>query len=82
MTVLLDLQPELEKRVQAQAAAHGVSVEAYLVSVIEKAALPAEPEEATLAEFEAALDAFSEGTEALPVLPAEAFSRESIYEGR
>lgn len=82
MTVTLDLNPELEKRIRARAAAHGMSLEAYLLSVIEEAAMPSLPEDATLEEFEAAMDAFSEGSEALPVLPPEAFSRESIYEGR
>jgi plasmid stability protein len=82
MTVELDLTPELEQQARARAAAHGVSLEAYLLGVIEEAALPATPEEATLEVFEAAMDAFSEGTEGLPVLPEGAFSRESIYEGR
>jgi plasmid stability protein len=82
MTVKLDLNPDLEQQVRARAAAHGVSLEVYLLSLIAEASLPVTPAEATLEEFEAAMDAFSEGTEALPVLPEEAFSRESIYEGR
>jgi plasmid stability protein len=82
MTVELDLRPELEQRARMRAAAHGVSLETYLLSVIEEAALPAAPAAVTLEQFEAAMDAFSAGTEALPVLPEEAFSRESIYEGR
>jgi hypothetical protein len=82
MTVTLELNPDLQQRVLAEAAAQGVSLEAYLLSVIEAAALPALPDEVTLEEFEAVMDAFSEGTEDLPVLPPEAFSRESIYEGR
>jgi CubicO group peptidase (beta-lactamase class C family) len=53
-----------------------------LLSVIQGSALPPAPQDATLEEFEAAMDAFSVGTETLPVLPAEAFTRESIYEGR
>jgi len=35
MTVTLELKPEVEARVAAQAAAHGMSVEAYIQSVIE-----------------------------------------------
>jgi len=81
MTVELDLSPEMEQQARVRAAEHGVSLEAYLLSVIEEASLPATPAEATLEEFEAAMDAFSEGTEALPVLPEEAFSREGIYRG-
>jgi len=82
MTITLDLEPDLEQRVLAQAAAQGVSPEAYLLTIIGEAVLPCAPEVTTLEQFEAALDAFSEGTEALPVLPPEAFTRESIYEGR
>jgi hypothetical protein len=79
MTVTIELNPELHARVQEQAIAQGVSLEAYLLSLIEAMALPAPGERASLEEFEAAMDAFSEGTETLPVLPEEAFSRESIY---
>jgi hypothetical protein len=78
MIVTLELKPEVERRVLAQAAAQGVSLEAYLASVIE-GALPIEPEEGSLEEFEADMDALAEGSELLPVLPPEAFSRESIY---
>src|SRR5438128_625558 len=71
MTITLALRPGLEQRVLARAAASGVSPEAYLLSVIEEAAPASPPELTTLEQFEAALDAFSEGTEALPVLPPE-----------
>jgi hypothetical protein len=33
----------------------------------------------SLQEFEAGMDALAEGSEQLPVLPPEAYSRESIY---
>jgi hypothetical protein len=82
MTVTLELKPELEQQVRTRAAANGVSFEAYLLSVIEDASAIPTFQEATLEEFEAAMDAFSEGTEALPVLPPEALTRESMYEGR
>jgi hypothetical protein len=79
MTVTLDLPPELETRVRAQAEALGLSPEAYLLSLIGASVIPAPGENATLEEFEAAMDALSEGTEHLPVLSPEALSRESIY---
>lgn len=41
MTVTLDLTPELEQRIVAQAKAQGLSIEAYLLSVIQAAALTA-----------------------------------------
>jgi hypothetical protein len=79
MTVTIELTPGVQERIQEQAAALGVSLEAYLLSVIEAVAFPAPGERASLEEFEAAMDAFSEGTETLPVLPEEALSRENIY---
>ena len=79
MTVTLDLTPELEQRVAAQAIAQGLSLEAYLLSVIEAASVPAPSERATLEEFEAAMDELAEGLDHLPVLAPEALTRESIY---
>jgi hypothetical protein len=79
MVVTLELTPEVEQRIIAQAASRGVSLEAYLQSVIEAVALVSPPDEGTLEEFEADMDAFSEGTEHLPILPPEAFTREVIY---
>jgi hypothetical protein len=38
MTVTLELKPEVEARVARQAAAHGMSVEAYIESVLESLA--------------------------------------------
>ena len=79
MTVTLDLKPDLEQRVVAQAAAEGVSLESYLLSVIETAAVRNTTERPTLEEFEAAMDEIAEGTDHIPVLDPEAITRESIY---
>jgi hypothetical protein len=79
MTITIDLTPELEARIQAQAVAAGVSLEAYVQSIIEAAALQPVGERPTLEEFEAAMDELAEGTEDIPVLSPEATSRESIY---
>ena len=79
MTVTIELTSELEARVLAQAQAAGISLEAYLQSVIEAAALPPVGKRPTLEEFEAAMDALAEGTDDIPVLSPEATRRESIY---
>jgi hypothetical protein len=79
MTVTLDLTPELEKSVVARAAAQGLSLEAYLLSVIEAAGVPPAARRPTLEEFEAAMDEIAEGTDDVPVLAPEALTRESIY---
>ena len=79
MTVTVDLNPDLEQRIAAHAAARGLSLEAYVLSVIEAAAVPAVEEHATLAEFEAAMDELADGLDNVPVLAPEALTRESIY---
>ena len=79
MNVTLELKSEIEQRVTAQAAARGLSVEAYLTSIIEGGTLPWGPETATPEQFETDMDLLAEGSERLPVLPPDAFSRASIY---
>jgi hypothetical protein len=79
MTVTLELKPEVEERVLALASSQGVSLETYLLSLIESTAFQAPGEGATVEEFEAAMDELSEGTDDLPVLSPEAFTREAMY---
>ena len=79
MTITLPLTAEIEQRALAQAQAQGVSSETYLTGVIEAQLLPVPPSPATLAEFEAALEAFAADSDDLPVLPPEALTREAIY---
>ena len=79
MNVTVELKPEVEQRVSAEAAARGLSVEAYLTSVIESGTLPWGPKTTTPEQFEADMDLLAEGSESLPVLEPHAFRRESIY---
>jgi hypothetical protein len=79
MTINLDLRPETENRLIAQAAMQGVSVDRYLASLIEHhLATQAEPEWKTL------LDQLgrSPSLEKAQPLSNEAISRESIYRER
>lgn len=78
MNVTLTLKPETEEHVVAQAAALGVPVESYLQQVIEQTT-PQHPPQSSIEEFERMLDALAEGSEDRPILPPEAFTRESIY---
>jgi hypothetical protein len=79
MTVRLELKPEDEANLAAQARARGVALDAYLQSVIEDLAGNAAAHPAKLQEIEAALDALAEMGRGLPHLPSSALSRESIY---
>jgi hypothetical protein len=79
MTITLQLNAAIEERLLAQAKARGVSLEHYLTSFIEAQFFILEPPPATLEEFEAALEAFAEDSDDMPVLPPEALTREAIY---
>ncbi|MGH8567795.1 MAG: hypothetical protein ACREXU_07190, partial [Gammaproteobacteria bacterium] len=76
------LTPEQEARILAQAQRAGVSLEAYVQSVVAAAAFAPTGTRPTLEEFEAAMDEMAEGNDGIPVLGPEATSRESIYGDR
>jgi hypothetical protein len=79
MTIKLDLKPEVQEQLLAQARGRGVSLESYVASVLEDRVLPVPRRRPTLEEFEADLEAIAEGTDDSPVLPPEALTREGIY---
>ena len=83
MTVKIELKPEIEIQVLAEASAQGVSVESLLAAVIESNF----PTQSNLPFYERASAeewsrSFSEWAASHPLLPNPADdSRESIYEG-
>jgi hypothetical protein len=78
MAVSVQLDAELQEHFLAEARAQGISLEAYLASVIAHAAAQGRPK-ITTQEFGAGLDELAGGSEKLPVLPPEAYRRDSIY---
>jgi hypothetical protein len=82
MTITLHLEPELESQLLARAVAQGVPLDVYLRAVIQQAARQQDAAQPTLSggEFDAGLDALAAGSENLPILPPEAYRRDSIYE--
>ena len=80
MTVTLEIKPEIEAFLNAQAAAKGMPLDAYLQNVIEDLARAQAAAVANLEEFRAALDTLAEMGKSLPHVPSAAFSRESIYQ--
>jgi len=80
MTVRLELRPDIEANLAAQARARGVPLDAYLQSVIEDLARAEGNRPASLQELEATLDTLAEMGRDLPHLPSSAFRRESIYQ--
>ena len=80
MTVRLEIKPEIEASLNAQAAAKGIPLDAHLQNVIDDIArAPAAPV-ASLEEFRATLDTLAEMGKSLPHVPSAAFSREGIYQ--
>jgi hypothetical protein len=86
MTVTLDLKPEVEQRIAAEAKARGLSVQTYILKVLEKDAANGETSFALTATPQEWKKAFLEwvNTERPehPPISDDAISRESIYRER
>jgi len=82
MTVTLNLKPELEAGLTAQAQARGMTVEEYLLAVVETAMQPQTQQAVSAEERAAAFEAWSASHRPTPPLSDYAVSREGIYEGR
>ena len=86
MTVTLELKPETEKRIKQKAAEKGLTVEAFIETVIDADVNGQSDksfhETATVDEWEKALEDFIRNFPQHPVLSDEAISRESIYRER
>jgi hypothetical protein len=82
MTVTLNLKPEVEAGLSAQAEASGMTVEEYVLSMVEGAVLPASPKTLSAEERAAAYEAWSAGHRPTPPLSDYAVSREAMHEGR
>jgi hypothetical protein len=82
MTVTLHLKREIEAGLFAQARASGMTVEEYLLSVVEGAVLPAIPKVDPSEERATAFEAWSAGHRSTAPLSEHAVSRDGIYEGR
>ncbi len=81
MTISIQLEPEVETSLLARAQAQGMTLDAFVQSLIKGSVAGPQPPPMSDEEFEAALDELAEGSENLPVLPPEATTREGIYEG-
>jgi len=84
--VTLELKPEVEERIKQKAAEKGLTLEAFIETVID-ADVSGESdksfhETATVDEWEKALDDWIRNFPQHPVLSDEAISRESIYRER
>ena len=81
MAIALDLPPEVEASLAAQAQALGLQLNSHVQSLLERQAGMGRTEQATkLEQFKAELDALARGSKKLPYLPPAAPTREGSYQ--
>jgi len=80
MTIKVDITPEVQAELARQAIAHGRAVEAYAASLLEGAVrLPASAGRLSQDRLENTFREMAEFSHKVPILPDEAFTRESLY---
>ena len=84
MTITIELSPEVEARLAAQAEARGMAVEAYAAKILEENLLNFATGTGvlTLETVEKMTEELTRGSENLPILPPEANNRKFYYEDR
>jgi hypothetical protein len=79
MSILIDIKPEVQAELGRQAAAHGVDLGAYASSLLEEAAQAAGGSKTLQEQLDRTLQELAQFSHKIPLLPDEAFSRESLY---
>ena len=80
MTITLHLKAETQAGLLARAQASGMTLEAYLLSMVEAIAVPTAQKTATPEQKAAAFEAWSANHRPTPPLSEYATSREAMYE--
>jgi hypothetical protein len=80
----IELKPEIEAQLVAEAQAKGIAPPVYAASVIERAfsASGTQRRPRNADEIRAWLDSLTQFSDKIPQLPDEAFTRESFYQDR
>ena len=84
MTIQVELNAEIEAQLVAEARVQGIPLEKVAERLLQEALASRSVPQGNLTaeEFHAMLNALSVGSEGLPKLPTESFTRESFYEDR
>lgn len=84
MTITIELSPEIEARLTAEAAGRGISAEALAGKLLEQTLIPFTlgTGRLTSEDLERLTAVMTDGSENVPVLPLEVNNRESYYEDR
>jgi hypothetical protein len=81
MAIALNLPPEVEASLAAQARALGLQLNSYVQTLLEQQAGMGRAEQTlNLEQFDAELDALARGSDKLHYLPPAALTRESFYQ--
>ena len=79
MTLILNLEPDVEAGLVALASAKGLPLDLYVRNLLEQFAAPASSPETTPEQKAAAFEQLIEGLPDMPVLSDQAMSRDAIY---
>ena len=80
MTIIVEIKPEVQTELSRQAAARGVDIGAYAASLLEEAThVPAGGKKLSRSQLDGTLQELAQFSHKIPLLPDEAFSRESLY---
>jgi hypothetical protein len=80
MSMILNIKPEVQSELSRQAAARGVDVGAYAATLLEQAAYAsAGLKKLSPSQLDHTLQELAQFSHKIPLLPDEAFSRESLY---
>ena len=84
MTIQVEISPEVEARLVAEARAQGIPPEKVAERLLQEALVTRSIPQGnlTVEELHAMLNAIAEGSDKLPKVPTSAFTRESFYEDR
>jgi hypothetical protein len=81
MSIIINIKPEVETELTRQAAAHGVELDAYAATLLEEAAhMCAASKKLSPDQLDRTLQELAQFSHKIPILPDEAFSRESLYQ--
>src|ERR1700735_637596 len=79
MTIIIDITPEGQAELRRQGAAHGVDIGAYAASLLEDATHVPGSKPLSQSQLDNTLQELAQFSHKIPLLPDEAFSRESLY---
>ena len=82
MTIQVEVSPEVEARLAANAAAQGLAIEDYASKIL-SASIPIRPQGTGIlrpGDVDRMTEELTRGSENLPVLPPDATERQSFYE--